>query len=228
MKKADIIVISVGGSLIAPDQIDTSFLKRFKTFIEAQVALGRRFVIITGGGKTARRYQDAARKISGLTAEDLDWLGIHATRLNGHLLRTLFRDVAHPMLIKNPNKKIITTKPIIIAAGWKPGWSTDYVAVQLAKKLGAQKLVNLSNIDYVYDKDPKTNPDAQPISEIAWYDFRKLLPESWDPGLSSPFDPIAAKEAQSMNMKVALINGKKLPQISRYLNNEKFVGTKIF
>ena len=90
------IVMSVGGSLIVPDQIDTNFLKALHIFITTQTTdHGRRFIIIAGGGRTARRYQDAAATVSDLASEDLDWMGIHATRLNGHLLRTIFRDIAH-------------------------------------------------------------------------------------------------------------------------------------
>jgi uridylate kinase len=227
MQHTETIVVSVGGSLIVPDHIDTTFLKKLRTYIYKEIELGKRFVIITGGGKTCRKYQDAASKVCSLENEDLDWLGIHATRLNGHLLRSIFRDIAHPVLIKNPNKKVTTDKPVIIAAGWKPGWSTDYVAVQIAKKIGAKKLVNLSNIDYAYDKDPNKHSDAKLIKEIDWEAFRTLLPETWDPGLSSPFDPIAAKDAQKHNLEVAIINGAKLGQMEKYLNNEKFKGTLI-
>jgi len=159
--------------------------------------------------------------------EDLDWLGIHATRLNGHLLRTIFHDIAYPILIKDPRKKTTTDLPVIIAAGWKPGWSTDYVAVQIAKKIGAKKLVNLSNIDYAYDKDPNKYKDAQKIQETNWTAFRELLPTEWTPGLSAPFDPIAAADAQKYKMEVAIINGSRLTQVEHYLNGKKFTGTKI-
>lgn len=227
MQTNETIVVSVGGSLIVPDQIDTAFLKKLRTYIYKEVEQGKRFVIITGGGKTCRRYQDAAAKVTKLDNEDLDWLGIHATRLNGHLLRSIFRDVAYPVLIKNPKMKVVTDKPVMIAAGWKPGWSTDYVAVQVAKKIGAKKLVNLSNIDFAYDKDPNKFKDARPIKRTTWEEFRKLLPEAWDPGLSSPFDPIAAKDAQKCKMEVAIVNGSKLGQMEKYLRGDKFKGTLI-
>jgi len=227
--KSETIVISVGGSLIVPDQIDTTFLKKLKTFVLNEIERGKRFTIITGGGKTARRYQDAARKVSTLTDEDLDWLGLHATRLNGHLLRTIFRDVAHPEIIKNPDDVLDVPKdaPLIVAAGYRPGASTDLRAVQIAHHLKATRVINLSNIDYAYDKDPKKHTNAQPIKQATWDDFRALLPDRWDPGLSSPFDPIAAREAQKNNTEVAIINGSKLRQVEKYLAGEKFVGTRI-
>ncbi len=227
MRTKETVVVSVGGSLIVPDQIDTHFLKKLKTLVLEQIKLGRRFVIITGGGKTARRYQDATRGVADLTPEDLDWLGIHATRLNGHLLRAIFNRQAYPNLVKNPKRKLDTTKPVIIAAGWKPGWSTDYVATMFAKKLGATRLINLSNIDYAYDKDPKKYKSAVRIKETDWKSFRALLPKKWDPGLSAPFDPIAAREAEKAGVEVTIINGSKLRQVEKYLEGDTFVGTKI-
>ena len=96
-----------------------------------------------------------------------------------------------------------------------------------AKKLGAHKLVNLSNIDYVYTADPRTHPEATRIEHITWPEFLKLIPTEWSPGLSSPFDPVAAREAERLNIEVAIINGAKLEEIDRYLAGEKFVGTRI-
>lgn len=222
--------MSVGGSLIVPDQIDTAFLTNLRTFIsEHATTHGRRFIIIAGGGKTARRYQDAAREVTELTSDDLDWMGIHATRLNGHLLRTIFRDTAHPEVITNPDDilDVPSTTPLIIAAGYRPGCSTDLRAIQIAERVNATHVINLSNIDYVYTADPKSDPSAQKIETITWPEFRALIPKEWDPGLSSPFDPIAAKEAERLNIEVASINGERFDALTAYVNGKQFVGTKI-
>jgi uridylate kinase len=221
------IVVSVGGSLIVPDQIDTDFLIRFKALILEKVQRGFTFSIIAGGGKTARRYQDAANAVTPLSQFDLDWLGIHSTRLNAQLLRNIFVGYAHPQVIKNPTIDIEAEEPIIIAAGWQPGCSTDYDAVLMAKNLGATHLVNLSNIDYVYTADPKKDKNAKKIEKISWAEFRKVIPEEWNPGLSSPFDPVAAKEAEVLGLEVAIINGAKLEEFSNYLDGQPFVGTII-
>ncbi len=231
MHITETIILSVGGSLIVPDQIDTGFLTNLRNLVEHQIAsYGRRFIIIAGGGKTARRYQDAAATVTELDPEDLDWMGIHATRLNGHLLRTIFRDVAHPVMITNPDEIVDVPKDtsLVIAAGYRPGASTDLRAVQIAKHCGATKLMNLSNIDYVYTADPRTHPEAVKIETITWPEFLKLIPTEWSPGLSSPFDPVAAREAERMNIEVAIINGSKLEEIDRYLAGENFIGTRIY
>lgn len=221
------IVISVGGSLICPDNIDVDFLKRFKEIINKHVKKGKRFILITGGGKTARNYQQAVREVGELNDEELDWLGIHATRINAHLLRTIFKEFAHPIINHDPTEKIDFKENILIASGWKPGFSTDYDAVLLAKQVGAKKLVNLSNIDYVYDKDPKEFPDAKPVKEIKWNDFRNMFGEEWSPGLNAPFDPVASKEAEQIKMTVYILNGKKLENLDNVLEGKEFSGTTI-
>lgn len=215
--------------MIVPGQIDTDFLKQLKTFIDVETAVGRRFIIIAGGGRTARNYQDAASEVAELSSEDLDWMGIHATRLNGQLLRTIFRDIAHPEVITNPDDILDAPKDakVIIAAGYRPGASTDLRAVQIAEHVGAKKVINLSNIDYVYTADPRKDDTAEKITTISWTDFRALIPAEWDPGLSSPFDPIAAKTADQKDIEVAIINGTKLEEVMKYLKSEEFIGTKI-
>ncbi|HQU07477.1 MAG: UMP kinase [Parcubacteria group bacterium 21-54-25] len=222
------VVVSVGGSLIVPDGIAVGFLVALRACVLRGIEQGLSFFIIAGGGKTARRYQEAAREVHGdLPRNDLDWLGIHATRLNAHLLRTIFREQSYSRIMKDPTVRIEATEPIIIGAGTEPGWSTDYCAVTAAKTLGAKRLVNLSNIDYVYEHDPKINPDAQPIERMTWNRFRSLIPTTWDPGLSAPFDPIAAKEAEMLGLEVAVINGAHLDRFEHYLAGTPFIGTTI-
>ncbi len=227
--KPSTLVISVGGSLVVPQGgIDYAFLNDFKALISKHIKRNWRFVIVVGGGGTARQYQEAARQVGKLTRDDLDWLGIHATRLNGHLVRTVFRDIAHPIMLKDPTRPLTTwKKPVLVAAGWKPGWSTDYVATRIAKRLKADVVVNLSNIDYVYDKDPNKHKDAEVICDISWKEFRKMVGNKWDPGMNVPFDPVASRLASQSKMKVALLNGKNIKNLDALLRGERFAGTVI-
>lgn len=218
-------VISLGGSLIVPREIDVRFLKSFKLLIEKHLKLGKRFFIITGGGKIARNYQRAANDIVKLTRDDLDWLGIHATRLNAHLLRTIFRKVAYHRIIKNPNERFRTNKKIIIAAGYRPGCSTDYDAVLIAKTWNVKTVINLTNVDYVYDKNPKLFKDAKPLKTVSWKQLRSIIGNKWDPGLNTPFDPVAAKLGEKIGLKVVITNGNNLKNLDRLLSGRYFKGT---
>ncbi len=228
LNQSEPLVISLGGSLIVPTGgPDAIFLKAFRTFVLDLVKTGRRVVIVCGGGKTARHYIHAASDVMDrIDPEDLDWLGIHATRLNAHLLRTLFRSVAHPNVIKNPMRTPRHWKEkVLVAAGWKPGWSTDYVASRIAGLLGVKHIVNASNIDGVFTADPKKDPNAKLVKEYSWTDYRKMVGDTWDPGLSAPFDPVASKYCQHHDISVAIIDGKNLTNMEKVVNGEEFKGT---
>ncbi|XKT74526.1 MAG: UMP kinase [Patescibacteria group bacterium UBA2163] len=231
MPDAETIVISVGGSLIVPSQgdgtPDTAFLESLRAFVAQSVAEEKRLVLIAGGGKTARLYQSALEGFVEINPDDQDWIGIHATRLNGQLLKIALKGYAEEFLVTNPNELPRSDKPVIVGGGYKPGASTDLRAVQIAKNIGAKKVVNLSNIDYAYTADPNEDPSAQKIEEMRWDEFLSLIPSEWSPGLSSPFDPIASREAQAAGMEVAIINGTKLEEVKKYLNDEPFVGSLV-
>jgi len=129
--KKESVIISLGGSLVVSDKIDIGFLKNFKQSLQKYLRT-RRFFILVGGGKVARMYQKALLEFDAKES-DRDWVGINISRLNAEIVRQLFFGDSYPKIITNPNKKIKTIKNIIVGAGWKPGWSTDYVSVLMAK-----------------------------------------------------------------------------------------------
>ena len=116
---------------------------------------------------------------------------------------------------------------ILVAAGWKPGFSTDNDAVLLAERFNADTVVNLSNIEKVYTDDPRKNPDAKPIDSISWAEFRKMVGDDWTPGKNTPFDPIASKKAQDLNLTVICAAGKNIENIRSILDGKQFEGTEI-
>jgi len=217
MKK---IVISLGGSVIVPNRLDVGFVKRFRDLIKK---CPKRFIIICGGGKLARKLQKKARKLKDITDRDLDWLGIYATRINAVSLKKALN--VKEKIIINPKEKITSKERILIAAGWKPGFSTDYDAILLAKNVNADIVINMTNVDYVYDKDPRLK-GAKAIKKTTWKELRKIVGSKWKPGLNMPFDPIAAKEAEKLKMKVVVI-GKSLENLKKVLENKDFKGTLI-
>ncbi len=232
MAYSDKIVMSIGGSLIVPEGgIDTKFLANLNRFVREQLAINknRQFFLVAGGGKLARDYRDAGAEVikHELTDDDLDWLGIHSTRLNAHLLRTIFRDIAHPVILENFDTIRKPTEPVVVAAGWKPGHSTDFDAVLVCEDYGVRSIINLSNVETVFDKDPNKYKDAKPIHKISWADFRKIVGDEWTPGLNAPFDPIAAKRAHKLGAKVAVLSGHNFQNLQNYIDGKDFIGTVI-
>jgi uridylate kinase len=227
MDTSTYIVISLGGSIMVPDEIDLGFLTAFTSLIKEYIATGHRFVLITGGGKVCRKYQYALSELTDATNKDLDWLGIYTTQLNAQFMRLVFGDLAYEEIVTDISLFPETQKPIIVGAGHKPGASTDLNAVRAAEKTGAKKVINLSNIEYAYDKDPKKFPDAVRIEQSSWADFRKILPVEWSPGLNAPFDPIAAEMAESLGLEVAIMDGKNIENLRNYLDGKLFIGSVI-
>lgn len=230
--KKEKVVMSIGGSLIVPNGgINVDFLKKLNHFIRDQLAKNptRQFFLVSGGGSISRHYRDAGRDVLGheLSPDDLDWLGIHVTKLNAHLIRTIFRDIGHPYVLKHYEIIRKVTEPVVVAAGWKPGWSTDFCATMVCEDYNIKTVLNLTNIDMVYDSDPKVNKDAKPIRNISWENFRNIVGDKWVPGMNAPFDPVAAKKAQELGLKVVVLRGDNFENLENYFDGKKFVGTVI-
>lgn len=222
-------IISVGGSIIIPKSgFDIPFLKKFRKVILDEVRRGKKFILVVGGGATCRLYQQALGEVTKTTNTELDWLGIYTTIYNAQFVRLMFGDLAHKEVLTNPRKKIQTNKKIIVAGGEKPGQSSDGAAVQYAKTYKAKELINLSNIEYVYDKDPSKFPDAQKIEKIGWNRFRKeIVGMKWIPGKNVPFDPTASREAQKLGLQVDILKGTDLNEVKKVLRGKKFKGTVV-
>lgn len=224
-------IISLGGSIVVPDDIDTHFLGDFLALLKDHLAAARedRLVLIVGGGGPARRYQAAYQTISqeNTLEEDLDWIGIMATRLNAELIRAALGRLCLDPVVTDPTADISFRGRVLVAAGWKPGFSTDFDAVMLAERFGGRVVVNLSNIEQVYTADPKKDPAARPLDSLSWEDFSKLVGEDWKPGSNLPFDPVATKRARELGFKVIAAGGRDLENIGKILRGEEFFGTLI-
>ncbi len=213
--------------------INIDFLKSFRDFIIYEIGKGKRFVLIVGGGKTTRIYNKSAAQVVPVSNEDLDWIGIHATRLNAHLLRTIFAKEAYPVIIDHdPSVREVAAlrrkkTSLFLASGWKPGWSTDYVAVRLAQKFGANTMLDAGDVPFVYDKDPKIHQDAKPIRKISWAEYRKLIPSEWSPGMATPIDPVASGLAQKTKLTVKMFKGTDLANFENAVEGKEFEGTVI-
>jgi len=226
-----VTVISLGGSIVAPEKVDDAFLKEFSVLISDLLAADdkRRFILVVGGGGPARAWQKAYRNISSSqTDEQADWIGIMATRLNAQLVKAIMGEWCTQDVVTDPTRVEPLMGRVLVAAGWKPGFSTDYDAVLLAERFQANAVINLSNIEKVYTKDPKKNPDAKPLDKISWADFCSMTGDKWVPGKNIPFDPVASRHAAKLGLKVICAAGKNLPNLKSILLEEPFIGTTIF
>lgn len=215
-----VIVFSFGGSLISQGENLDINIKLIKDFYKLIKEIKEQCIIVVGGGKLARKYSN----FDFLSDEDKGWCGISATKLNAELVRSLFKEDAYYKVLNKPMK--IETNKNIISGGWKPGWTTDFVAVKFAEIYGAKKVINMSNISYVYNKDPKEK-DAIKLKKLTWDKMKKIVGDTWNPSMNSPFDPIASKLASELNLEVIVLDGTNLINLKKCINNEPFKGSKI-
>lgn len=225
-----VTVLSLGGSIVAPDVPDRAFLAEFSAAIRTWLVAdnSRKLILVIGGGGPARAYQQAFKAVAPEGSNDeADWIGIMATRLNAQLVKAIFSDICPTDVVYDPTKVEVFTGRILVAAGWKPGFSTDNDAVLLAERFRASTVVNLSNIAKVYTDDPRVNPEAKPIDSISWADFRDIVGDEWVPGKNVPFDPIASIHAQKNGLTVICAAGRDIPNLLAILDGKEFVGTTI-
>ena len=220
------VVLSLGGSLIVPDKVDVLFLKKLRKIILDFVKKKNRVIIVCGGGKVCRDYNSSAEKIVKVSNVDLDRMGIKATELNAELVRVIFGKYAYPKVVPDYRKKNLKFK-ILVGCGYLPGTSSDYDAVMWGKNYNADYIVNMTNVDYIYTKDPKKFKDAKKLKELNWKDMQKIVGLKWKAGTNLPFDPIATKLAGKFNQKIAFLNGKKLKNFENFLKGKKFNGSII-
>ena len=227
---ANVAVISLGGSIIAPKGLDVAFLTALAGLIERylQADENRKLIVVCGGGSLARDYQAALRQARPeASSDDLDWVGIAATRVNGELVRRILRPWCVENLVTDPTASNVFTGRVMVAAGWKPGFSTDNDAVVLAQRFSAALVVNLSNIAMVYTADPRTHPDARALEKLSWEEMLRIVGGDWIPGKNTPFDATAARAAASSRITVVFAEGRDLANLERILTGGMYVGTTI-
>lgn len=229
-------VLSLGGSIVAPDSPDAPFLAAFVAFVNRYLHEdeSRRLILVVGGGGPARSWQKAYREAltapqtaAPLSSDAQDWIGIAATRLNAQLVAGVLGAWCLDPVVTDPTAPFTFTGRVLVAAGWKPGFSTDFDAVVLAERFGARSVLNLSNIAKVYTADPRTDPSATPIDQIDWASFRAIVGDEWSPGKNVPFDPVATRKAAELGLLVICAAGKDLANLEAILSGKPFTGTSI-
>ncbi len=223
-----IIVISLGGSLIIPDNVDCAFLEKFKQVIKKHTNKYK-FVIVCGGGSIARKYISALSKAG--KSEYLQSLsGISATRMNARFLSYFFdidpdKGIPHDM----KNVKNLLEKNNIVFTGalrYAPHQTSDSTSAQLAAYLKTD-FINLTNVKGLYTNNPFTNKSAKFIPRTTWLSLHKQANKNkYKPGQHFVIDQTASKIILKHKIKTYIL-GKNLKNLDNLLSGKKFKGTII-
>jgi uridylate kinase len=228
MEQKEVIVLSLGGSLIVPDEIDIEFLTDFKETLLKNTKKYK-FVVVCGGGSIARKYISALKKVNKSNYFQ-DLAGISVTRLNARFLAYFFGEdpnwgIPHDMKhIKNLLKK----NDIVFcgALRYSPEQTSDSTSVRIASFLNTP-FINLTNVKGLYDSNPFENKNAKFISNATIEEFNKIVMSiPYKPGMHAPVDHTAMKIIKKEKIKTYII-GKDMKQLDNLLNKRKFVGSII-
>jgi len=226
-KKEKPIVLSLGGSILVQENINIAFLKRFRKFILSQLKKGRSFIIVCGGGLSARKYMQAAKMLCHTSQINYDHVGLCATELNAALVHFLLSECCYKEIYTDYTKKI-DFKNVMIGSGFHKGTSTDYAAVSFAHLYGSSAVYNLTNVDSIYTKDPRKFKDALPLKDLSWFQYKRMIGSEWHSGMHIPFDPLASSLASRLKLAVYVLNGLDLNNFGACLDGKKFKGSIIY
>ncbi|MHA1910115.1 MAG: UMP kinase [Candidatus Kariarchaeaceae archaeon] len=219
------IVVKIGGSILYNNEgeLQPEIINKFSSIIKEFVQEGNLCAVVVGGGKIARKYIHAASIIGG-TREELDHFGIECTRLNAKLVVLALKPYSHSHIPTNQEEiqEAFSSNKIVVSGGMKPGQSTNAVAAQISEIMGAEKLINISNVDYIYDKDPRVFDDAQPIYEMKVSELLEIMKHSkQEPGKYGGFDKVGAEILARSKTTLQFINGNDSTNLEKALKGEK-------
>ncbi len=227
MRKHQNVVIRIGGSVFVSEtgRYNINLVKQMiQTLL--RLSVNYTFFVVTGGGKYIKRIMRVLNK-EGVKKEELDRIGVMYTRLNALIFLSLLPPPKPPKIytcFENfPKKKY----PIVVFCGSKPGHTTDWDAVLLARKMRVSGIIKVTDVEGIFDKDPKKYPDAKPFKKIRIERLLGMIKFS-EPGVSFPISPTALKLARKYGIKFYVIGRENFAQIKNILKSASFNGTLVF
>jgi uridylate kinase len=223
------VVLSMGGSVLLTGTDDRQYLEDLAAMLRT-VGRAIPLVVTTGGGRTAREYIRLGREL-GLTEVELDEIGIDVTRLHARLLaaRVGPPTPAHPPpTIALAVHELQRGSPVILG-GTEPGHTTDGVAALVAARLRAARFINATDVDGIYEDDPRTNPRARRISKSSWVDFRRRVQMSTtgEAGQNFLFDRLGADVLWRAGIPLWVVNGRNLANLESAIRGQTFDGSRV-
>jgi len=224
----DKVVVSLGGSVIVPDDNDDEFLKRFSEMISS-LCDRYQIYLVCGGGKIARYYIKVGRNL-GLPEYDLDEMGILSTRINAALVayslgETSVGKVPTDILEAHRLEK---RGKVVVMGGTVPGHTTDAVSAMLAKEVKAARIINGTSVDAAYTADPRKDPKAERLSRITHQQLYELVNVGLHgAGPSNVFDRLGAQVARDSHIDICIVDGRDLNEMRAAIEGKPIKGTVV-
>ncbi|MFC7202907.1 UMP kinase [Haloferax namakaokahaiae] len=222
------VVISIGGSVLAPD-LDAERVEGHAAVIETLAREGCEIGAVVGGGGVARDYIRTARSL-GANEVQLDQIGIDVTRINSRLLIAALGSQVDPKVAYDYEAAgdAIRRGDISVMGGVTPGQTTDAVAAALAEYVDADLLVYATSVDGVFSADPNEDDTATKFEEMTAAELVDVIGGiEMNAGSSAPVDLLAAKLIERAKMRTIVIDGTDPTRIEPAVLHGEHTGTDI-
>lgn len=226
------VLLKLSGEALQGEQgygIDPKVITEIAGQIKEIVDGGIELAITVGGGNIFRGLAGAAE---GMDRAQADYIGMLATVMNALALQEglertgvdtrvqsaiNMQEVAEPYIRRRAERHLEKGRVVIFAGGTgNPYFTTDTTAALRACEIGAEAILKATQVDGIYDSDPRTNPDAQKFDEISYLDV--LAKEL------NVMDSTATSLCKDNNIPIIVFNLHKQRNIDRVLRGEH-VGT---
>jgi uridylate kinase len=140
--------------------------------------------------------------------------------LNAKLLSLYFKGDCAPILPQTVEELMqqLEHYDVGLSGGFLPAVKTDEDAAIVADLFGSPILINVTNVDGIYNKDPRKYSDASKFSKLTYNEFYEIVnPLSLDAGSNAPFTLIAAKICERTNIRI-IICSKEISKIEAAIN----------
>ena len=184
------VVVKLSGEAFAGEHgfgIDLDVVHRIAAELKECIGLGVGLGIVVGGGNFLRARSCSLHDIDRTTA---DYMGMLASVLNCLALQAALealqvdtrlqsaieiREVAEPYIRRRAIRHLEKERLVIFAAGTgNPYFTTDTAAALRAAEIGAEALLKATNVDGVYERDPKADPSARKLDQLTYHDALRL------------------------------------------------------
>ncbi|MCK4567712.1 MAG: UMP kinase [Candidatus Thorarchaeota archaeon] len=222
-------VLKIGGSLLydKDGNILVEKVRNYAAAIKSLVKDGHSLVVVVGGGIPARVFISAARDL-GASEAQCDWLGIKLARNNAELLCAGLGDIAYPKIVETLDELEVAVKlgKVVLMGGLIPGQSTNAVAALAAETVNAETLFNATNVDGVYDRDPKES-GAKRFDTITIVELKQVLSGGGTKaGEYKLFDSVAIRVVERSKIPTVIFDGRNPDNLTRIFLSEN-IGTRI-
>jgi len=180
------IMLKISGeALMGPQQygLHPPTVDRLAEDVKAIHDLGIEICLVIGGGNIFRGLQGAAQGMERTTA---DYMGMLATVMNALAVQSALEakdvftrvisaipmdQVCEPYIRRRAVRHLEKGRVCIFAAGTgNPYFTTDTAATLRASEMSCEAIFKGTQVDGVYDSDPKLNPDARRYERISYDD----------------------------------------------------------